>query len=449
MLRKTLYICLEVKHRELDSQILLAAKAVGEGYRVYLGTHAAIYALLKSKSAKAGILFDKSFQPKQTMVWTKKYIDSICILDPELSPAIPLNQVNIEARERIDLESIGLVDKFFVTGLEMYKNCSQIFKEDKGKVIHSGWPRIEMWKKYSSKIYSDEIVKLKREFGEYILFASSFNDIVDPNKALKLRKSFMPLTTPFLNLETRRLRFKNFQKMLQILHSLESISTAPNIILRPHPAEPVRVWKKSLRGLKKVKIITEGEVTKWLLASNGLLHNGSTVSIQAHFNGIPAIYIPEVSDPVHTATAMQISPKFFHQSPQALSFESMLTNNLDYKPQIVKGLVGELGHSPLTIIVKELNSLLCDLEEEHKILRLWRSQASLKSVRRCLGLLRDEIYWRIGVSNIQPQLRVVPWGIQKKEIYKVLEATNAKEQIKLRHMSLNLWEFERTESRIG
>jgi hypothetical protein len=305
-----------------------------------------------------------------------------------------------------------------------------------------------MWERYSGEIYYDEVKDIRKKFGEFILFVSSFNDIIDPDKALKLRKSFMPFTTPFLNLETRRLRFRNFQKMVQILQKLETLSTTTNIILRPHPAEPVRIWRTSLRGLKKVRIVNEGEVTKWLLASNGLLHNGSTVSIQAYFNKIPAIYIPEVSDPVHTATAMQISPKIFYNSSEATSFESLVTSNSDYNPQIVERLVGQIGQSPLDLIVMELNSLACKLEEQHKIQKLLRSQVSFKSARRGLGLIRDEVYWRIGISNIQPQLRVVPWGIQKHEIYKVLKATNVSRHLKLRHMTLNLWEFEDTEKKV-
>ena len=87
-MKPTLYICIEIKSREYDSQILLAAYAARRGYRVYLGTHAAIYALLRKKKKKEGILLDKSTQPRERMLWLRKKVDRYCILDAELSPIL-------------------------------------------------------------------------------------------------------------------------------------------------------------------------------------------------------------------------------------------------------------------------------------------------------------------------------------------------------------------------
>jgi surface carbohydrate biosynthesis protein len=431
MLKKTLYICVEIKHRELDSHVLLASKAVSAGYRVYIGTHAAIYALLKSKHSKAGILLDKSFQEITRMNWTKQFVESICILDPELSPAIPSDQIESEVQARVNKEAIGLVDKFFVTGLDMFNCCQRVFESNQDRVVYSGWPRIEMWEKYSKLIYHREVKNLKKKYGKFLLFASSFNDIDDPERAINLRKSFMPFATPFLSFETRKLRFRNFLQAVDFLQSLERNPTTPNIVLRPHPAEPVKVWRRALGRGKKIRIVSKGEVTKWLLASSGLLHNGSTVSIQAHFNGVPAIYMSQVSDPLHTQTARQVSPKVFEYTLNGLNFEELVSNNKDYRPQILEGLVGPIGFSPLTSMIKEFQSLACGLEERHSLLALWKSQISWKSARRSLGLTRDEIYWRIGVSNIHPQLRVVPWGIQKHEISRVLHAVTFDKKVKL------------------
>ena len=62
-LKKTVYICIELKNRELNTAIMLAARAALNGYRVYFGSHAAIFTLLKTFSVKNGILIEKSTQP--------------------------------------------------------------------------------------------------------------------------------------------------------------------------------------------------------------------------------------------------------------------------------------------------------------------------------------------------------------------------------------------------
>ena len=58
-MKKTIYTSIEIKNREYDSQLILAARAAQRGYRVYLGTHAAIYAVLWKKKKKGGVYLDK------------------------------------------------------------------------------------------------------------------------------------------------------------------------------------------------------------------------------------------------------------------------------------------------------------------------------------------------------------------------------------------------------
>ena len=77
MKKQTIYICTEIKNREYVSNIFLAMHSALRGYRVYLGTHAAIYALMRKKIKKDGIIcgddleieyknIDKKFTCKHT-----------------------------------------------------------------------------------------------------------------------------------------------------------------------------------------------------------------------------------------------------------------------------------------------------------------------------------------------------------------------------------------------
>ena len=86
--RPTVYICVEQKNREYDEKILLASDLALRGFRCYVGTHAAIWALLRTKRDRSGIYFDKGTQLPEVMDWIKTKCDYIVVLDVELGPAV-------------------------------------------------------------------------------------------------------------------------------------------------------------------------------------------------------------------------------------------------------------------------------------------------------------------------------------------------------------------------
>ena len=69
---KILYLPIEIKHREYAAQILLAASAAIRGYRVYLGTHAAIFALLKCKQVPSGVILEKGMPSLARLKWLRQ-----------------------------------------------------------------------------------------------------------------------------------------------------------------------------------------------------------------------------------------------------------------------------------------------------------------------------------------------------------------------------------------
>ena len=88
---KHLYIPIELKNRELDSQVILAAEACLRGFRVYLGSHAAIYTALRTKKFRAGIFLDKGTKVESLTKWIKTKCERVFILDQELSPSLQVS----------------------------------------------------------------------------------------------------------------------------------------------------------------------------------------------------------------------------------------------------------------------------------------------------------------------------------------------------------------------
>lgn len=64
-----------------------------------------------------------------------------------------------------------------------------------------------------------------------------------------------------------------------------------NLIIRPHPNENQKVWSNIRKTLHKIKIILEGEIEPWIIASNGLISNGCSSTIDAMIFQKKAFYL--------------------------------------------------------------------------------------------------------------------------------------------------------------
>jgi hypothetical protein len=64
------------------------------------------------------------------------------------------------------------------------------------------------------------------------------------------------------------------------------------------------------------------------------------------------------------------------------------------------------------------------------------------SIKRGVGLLRDEFYWKYGLINITPQMSAVPGGLDAKRIKVLLAASEESTPVRYRRMTINLWEYE-------
>ncbi len=110
--KPTIYIPIEVKNRELDSQLLLSFLAAREGYRIYIGSKLSIHQVLLSKKAKGGIYIYKGTHDTRYSKFIKQKCNSLVILDQELSPN--LESYDLIIKRRVHPESIPYIDKYFV-----------------------------------------------------------------------------------------------------------------------------------------------------------------------------------------------------------------------------------------------------------------------------------------------------------------------------------------------
>lgn len=442
MEKPTIYISVEIKSREYVSQILLAAHAVQSGYRVYIGSHAAIYALLSMKKKKAGIYLDKSVQPKVRMDWNRSHVDSYCVMDAELTPYYSAEFWESEFPSRIFPGTDELVDKFLVVGPEIAEVANRHYGDGNSKVIMTGWPRIDVWQGLGHLIFADEVQRIQKRYGDYLLFASSFGNIRDPLET-QTTSVVPPNDTKTTKITAQLKNFRNFKKTIEIIRNWDNNVNFPTLIIRPHPSERVQIWQKELGPMKKTYVIQEESTTPWVLASSGVIHHRSSVAIEAYYSDKNVFALELGEKNPSEEVGLNVSKFLLDEKTCKSGFK--LWNaaiNYDFNPKILLNSIISGNQNSTSRILEVFKSLTVTTEPSHNRNRVLLSQINMRSIRRAAGLIRDEYYWKVGKINMNSQMHFIPGGLDKKHIQMVMKIDKDFRNVRYRRMTLNLWELD-------
>lgn len=181
--------------------------------------------------------------------------------------------------------------------------CEQNFSEHKNKYIVTGMPRFDLCENEYSWIDESDVAQIKKIFNNFILIntrCGSFNTAKKRSNGLSKRA-----------LELKKERSKTvknaYDKMFDvwsmqgrtlielILLTKELALTYPNvnIIIRPHPAERLEIYRNAFENFSNIYVIRDGDVRKWIRASKIVIQSDCTTGLESLLVGKPTInFIP-------------------------------------------------------------------------------------------------------------------------------------------------------------
>lgn len=287
---KTIFFPIEIKTRELLPKLYLVSKSLNEGFNCFIGDKIGINRALNYFSP--GTYFYKSINVFDNLR-IKKIISKgnhYVALDEEGGFAF---EKNYDLKNFISLrssyENVKIIDLFFNWGKFDFQAYRNIYKEFKQKFILTGGPKINLWtKKFVRKIYEKEIKYIKQKYGEDFIFitGSSWSNKSEALKSFRLSTRNYKFKKN--NEKKKRIEllfkevkdFKTFGRMIKYI-----IQKNPNkkFIIRPHPAESIRDWEKVLNNKKNnnFSIIKKFDATPWVYLASQLIHNKSSVVLEA------------------------------------------------------------------------------------------------------------------------------------------------------------------------
>lgn len=395
MKKKTIYLPLEIKARELFSQTLLACKVGELGGRVYLGSKSGIFRALSVKpSADGTLLYKSGMENTDGFKNLKKHVAQIAVLDQEMSPAAE----NPNPASRFVAQELAFVDRLYYVGKG---HADRLFAElpelPRAKVKTLGWPRVDLWTKRYSYFWEPGAQELRERYGEFVLFSSDFGvlSMADLQEQIRRQKELWKLNPSSWEIDQMLQKkgeseINEFARVVDFLRELDEDSVCPPVVVRPHPGENHSTWANALRGLKKTHLVYEGDVSTFLHASVALLHRGCTTALQAELLGKPTGVVVSPGTSRHGSSAISAYSRSVRTVEDVLSLVSP-----DYpvlEPAISPSRVASLDGTASEKIAEDLLALTKKAEIPmppiHELVlkkRLWAGVvkgAALRYVRR-------------------------------------------------------------------
>lgn len=296
--RKWLYLPMEIKVREFESKVLVAAEAAERGYNVVLGTRARVHDW--ARKGPAGIYFYKDGNEIRMPEFRVLHrLGHRIVVHDEEGLVVFSPEIFMEQRVGKSLEEV--LDIFFAWGDWQARMLRTGVTPD--KVVPTGHPRFDILRKDLRGVFDGHARALREQYGRMILVNTNFgawNHQLGPEGYIDLFRSHNMFKSKAD--EDFRYRYQAhvkvlFESYVQAIKRLCAEFPDHTVIVRPHPVENYEVWEDLMRETPRAVVCDRGTVARWIHAADAVVHTNCTTAIEATAMDTPVFAYLPVSDP--------------------------------------------------------------------------------------------------------------------------------------------------------
>jgi surface carbohydrate biosynthesis protein len=302
MRHSNIFFPIETIDRELDAKLILASCLSNDVGYITFAQHDLVVKLIGLSSN--GVYFGKNIMnPNKYKMYKSAKEKGFTIAHLDEEGVYQGLQPGIESilETRLDISSMQPDDYVFTWGKFQEEFYRSNFKGiNPPNIETTGHIRFEMFKKPFRSYHDEKAENYRKKYGRYILIPTTFGFSLSPHGYSDTfsRRNGYGVT----KYKTSKLIKDWASQQHQLAHLIELIhEISPKfpdfkLILRPHVAEDVVFYKNALAGLKNVVVINEGSSPSWISGAELLIHNGSTVGLEAYFRDRSVIHYEFLSN---------------------------------------------------------------------------------------------------------------------------------------------------------
>ena len=398
----------ETRVREFDAKLLLALLAAARGHSAVVGSKKNID--LSLGRFPPGVYVGKSLtaRSRHNLEIARACGHRLVLWDEE---GLVWASREVYWKTKVDGATLNTPELLIAWGEDNARAWTEHPDYQGPPVQALGNPRADLLTPRLRKLFAAEVADIQATHGRFILLNTNFSRVnhLQPrqNRHLKWLREQRP-DDPRGGFAAHK--FELFQAFQELIPALARSLPEVNLVIRPHPSERADTWEHLLAGFDNTAVAQHGNVLAWLLASQGLIHNGCTTAVEAYQLGRPALaYRPVLSE------------QYDHPLPNGISLSAATIEE-------VRDWVGRAGTSPDALFAEQAaaggralmsralagldaDELACEriLDALDAMLRpeagtargIRRWTASLLGFRRLLRLVEERIP---GAANYRPYL---------------------------------------------
>lgn len=284
---RTLILPCETRVREFDAKLLLGLVAAGRGIRTIVGAKKTID--LSLSRYPAGVYIGKSVtaRSRHNLALARSCGHRVALWDEE---GLVWASREVYWRTKVDGPTLNEPELLIAWGEDNAEAWREHPEHVGGPIAVCGNPRADLLKKPLQALFADEVAAIRSEFGRFVLINTNFSRVnhVQPrqNRHLKWLREQRP-DDPRGGFAAHK--YELFNAFREAIPALARALPDVRFVLRPHPSENRGSWDELLAGLDNVRVAAHGNVVAWLLAGDGLIHNGCTTAVEAFQVERPAL----------------------------------------------------------------------------------------------------------------------------------------------------------------
>jgi len=339
--KPSLIIPVENQVRELDAKLLLACVAAQRGYQVFVGSRRNIDARIAE--LPRSIYLSKSMTARSRRMFSilRDLGHDIMVWDEE---ALVHHPPDVYFTRRLSPVSIGYVSRLLAWGPDNAALFHQYPHLRDIPVDITGNPRGDILRPEIRPYFNDQVQACRAENGDFILVNTNFGWV---NAFVPVQNLFIPaaggveakigrgaagMPREYAE-ELRGHRQQIMEAFLEMIPRLAKAFPDHTIVVRPHPVEDPSVYHEMAKAHPGIRVVAEGNVAIWLMASRILIHNGCTTGIEAYLLDVPALAYRPLEHDIH-----------INRLPNDLGYECHSFDELSsYMQRILGGKIGPAG----------------------------------------------------------------------------------------------------------
>ena len=309
------YLTVEVKHRELESRLLIAAHMLEAGFPVVVGQQWSLFTNVPA--LPPGVVLFKTVNDIQAtnMANFRKFGHKVAATDEE----VLLCMEDICFMLAFGPVAANSCDMFLAQSAHHKAAIARKFPQLADKVEVVGNPRIDLLAFPGRASFEEEAKAIREEHGPFVLFNTNYGSInsiwKDINRVAGIAAAagaFDPKDPESVKSFQAQIDWerRNFNEMLPLVKWAAANLPRHKIVLRPHPAERPNFWQDASAGASNVVVVPRSNPHPWILAADLIVHTGCTTGLEAAFMDKRSVNIMPSKHPVFDRIVNWANPTF-------------------------------------------------------------------------------------------------------------------------------------------